>query len=78
MYFDFTAVEKWVKKTVQKFITQSQEIVMPGIKDYLRSSSGDQFLRNTSKDCICFIKLDSADDEEWLEARNKVSLLIIY
>ena len=62
---------------MQKFVTQSQELVLPGIDMYLRSESGKQFLQNTSKDNICFIKLDSPDNPEWIEAR-KVSNIILH
>ena len=75
--FVFYLVQKWITQTAQKFVTQSQELVVPGISDYLRSSSGNQFLQNTSKDNTCFIKLDSPDNPEWLEAQA-VKLIVIH
>ena len=63
-------VQNWIKTTAEEFVTQCQELSLPGINEYLRSEKGQQFLQLASKSNVCFIKLDSADNPEWQEARK--------
>ena len=66
--FIITAVKK-VSSILQTFITKQYQLDNPGMHDYFEEKGG-KFLDGISKNTCCFIKRDSADTEEWINARK--------
>ena len=76
LHFNSASAKQLIDNTMQEFVTESEELVMPGISEYLRSHSGKLFLENTASENISFISLDSPDDPELVKAENVCTYII--
>lgn len=55
-----------------------QDLYLPGISTFLRSDSGRQFIKSTSKNSTCIISLDRPEPEKWTEARKATVSFKVY